>query len=249
MAHASKNHRSLLLILIALVGLVLPASAVAQQRSRHHTPDKQALYRYAGVYVLPSGAYLAVEVSGEALAVQPTDVSIETVADAEDVEALRALDRDSEAILAGLTRGRTGPLQAALPEHRRAEGAADIQRLFDVFADAHGAVQGYRVLGTVADDVPRAWTLARIDFAEGHEVVRLTWHRGMLSTIQRGALPVTGQRPASVVRFRQTSSDPAGTIAFNVRPNGSVASLTIKGPHGTVVAYKLADASAMASGK
>lgn len=229
---------------LAVLYLMAPLGAMGASLGQR--ADDPLLAAYAGTYVLPSGARLAVSVEDGRLAVRPlAEAAVGTVfvAPLPETEALQRLDRQAEAMLGGIARGRTDAIERVLPASRRTQGTADLMQLFNTFTAAHGALVRYEVLGSVPHGADRAWTLARLTFAHGAETVRLTWQGGFLKTIQRGPLPTRGARPAFVTHFR--SAD-AGTqrIRFNLRADGSVESLTVEGRHGAVTAYKLAPAPA-----
>ena len=228
------------LSLLILLWTAAPLGAMGY--SFEQRADDPVLAAYAGTYVLPSGARLAVTVEDNRLAVRPlSEASVGTVfvAPLPETEALQRLDRQAEAVLDGFAHGRTEALERVFPARHRAQGTADLVQLFATFTEAHGALVRYEVLGSVPHGADQAWTLARLTFEGGAETVRISWQGGFLKTLQRGPLPTRGTRPAFVTHFRSAEAG-AQRIRFNLRADGAVESLTVEGPHGAVTAYKLA---------
>ena len=222
------------LLLAVLIGLPFLQTATAQR------VDRTARFApYTGVYVLPSGVHLVVEIQNDDLAVRPRG---QTTLEA-DAFARSAFNQKTDEILSALVQNDMAPLRAAMPAHRR-DRAADLERLFTLFAQGHGALKSYRVLGTVPRDNDRAWTFAHVTFEKGSEVLRLSWKNNQLTTIQRGAYP---DPPAFqyVASARFESATGRNQITFNLRADGAVASMTVTGQHGAVTAYKMDDVTAL----
>ena len=221
------------LLLAVLIGLPFFHTATAQR------VDKTArLAPYTGVYVLPSGVQLVVEIQNDDLAVRPRG---QTTLEA-DAFARSAFNQKADVILSALAQNDTAPLRAAMPAHRR-DRATDLERLFTLFAQGHGALKSYRVLGTVPRDNDRAWTFAHVTFEKGSEVLRLSWKNNHLTTIQRGAYPDPASQYVASARFESATG--RNKITFNLRADGAVESMTVTGQHGAVTAYKMDDVTAL----
>ena len=221
------------LLLAVLIGLPFYYNATAQR-----VDNTARLSPYTGVYVLPSGVQLVVEIQDDDLAVRPLGKPTPET----DSAMHHAFNRKADVILAGLARNDTAPLRAAMPVHRR-DRAADLERLFTLFAQGHGALKSYRVMGTVPRGTDRAWTFAHVTFEKGTEVLRLTWKDDQLATIQRGAYPDPAFQHEASARFESATG--RNKITFNLRADGAVESMTITGRHGAVTAYKLDEVTAL----
>jgi hypothetical protein len=219
------------MLLAGLMALLLAPAATAQQAEARLDP-------YTGVYVLPTGVQLVVSVQNDNLAVSPLGKATAKPT----ILAEEAYNRQADDILAGAEKNDFAALQDALASQRR-DGAGDIEQLFSLFTQGYGAMTGYRVMGTMARDASRAWTLAHVTFENGQEVLRLSWKDGHLLTIQRGAYPASVYQHVNLAQFESTTGH--DKITFNLRANGAVESLTMKGRHGAVTAYKLGDLAAL----
>ena len=223
----------IVLLLAGMLAGLFTASATAQRGD-----IAARLSPYTGVYVLPSGVHLAVEIQNNDLAVRPLgQEAAETTSDLQ-----HGFNQRADAIMAGLARNDSAPLRAAIASHRR-DRAADIERLFTLFAEGHGALKSYRVMGTATRETGRAWTLVHVAFENNDEIIRLSWKDNHLATIQRGAYPAPTFQHVAATRFESTLG--GSQITFNLRADGAVESMTVKARHGEVTAYKLDDLTAL----
>jgi len=221
------------LLLAGLAGMLFASNAAAQR-----IDNTARLYPFAGVYVLPSGVHLAVDVQDGDLAVRPLGQAMPGAAPATQ----HIFNQKADAILAGLSENDAAPLRVAISPRLR-DRVADLERLFTVFVQGHGALKSYRVMGTVSHGKGRAWTLAYLSFEHGSEVLRFSWKEDELMTIQRGAYPTPSYQHVASARFESATG--RDKITFNLRADGAVESMTVTGRHGAVTAYRLDDVTAL----
>ncbi len=215
-------------------GLSLVWMGFAQVGAAQQISERAQVEQYRGVYVLPSGVRLTVDVLDGQLAVRPAGVAIPTA----QQEALDVFN--AKAILDGLVVKDTAPLSAALRPQRHDRALSDITRLFDLFTQEYGAIKSYQVLGSASREGQRRWTLVHVSFEKEDEVLRFVWKNGTLATIQRGAYDAAfGVPRPPKVRFNAASR--RSEVTFNMRADGTVESMTVAGLHGSVTAYKVDD--------
>jgi CubicO group peptidase (beta-lactamase class C family) len=216
------------------------------QPPRVRLQDRSVMNKYAGSYVLASGARLDVSVADRGLDVTPLapECFVEIMGPGREGEGnneqLRELDGRTADLLKNWARREYGPLGKAFGGNRSPDQISRAQdEIWDTLGKRLGGFLSFQILGTAPREVNTGLTTARLSFEKGVQYIQYIWRTNLDNIRLLERRPMRRFYPESsqdYVAFRV--EDGSVHVTFELNAVGGVSGLVIRGKNGDIRASR-----------
>lgn len=208
------------------------------------TLNADALSRFAGTYLLPSGGTLNASVSSGQLRLAAMDAKgLEALFNTEVTPRNKKLEERTSAIVAAYVKGQYEPLLEALITRAAPERlSAREQQLWKEWESSYGSFKGSTIIGTTPEPMGDAAVNVRLEFERGSVITQYVWFpRGLDVVRVLDSAPGITFVPAAETEFvsYNLATGSLLRVDFNAEGGSKVRGLTLRAGDSSATARRL----------